>query len=612
MKKTMQVGTGAGNGEASSASTPKRRKRLGGSLGLLSTFGRFAPNTVFASVILGAFSGALYSLAIPLILTAIKRTDDGLVYTEAAVQRVWFFDVSNIEMATFFLAFCLLILLTRALAGILLMRVSLELTSNLRRRLYDRVARAPYSEIERFGQAKLRLAVTDDVRRLIGGAEILPQLLVNGVMLIGIFGFLAYLNQHVFFFVLKAIAFGVVTFQIPVYFARQDFKRARQIYDSLEQGIRGLILGLKELQLDRAKRTRYFRDVLVKNERALIRTEKRALTTLMAANSYGDLLFFFVIGVIAFVFTNYHSVTPDELAGIVLVLLYVTGPVAMILSAVPRMSVAAVSLRKIEEMFGELPEQMGEDHPLTARDWQKISFRDTCYVHRSDGHREGFAVGPVSFEIHTASITFIVGGNGSGKSTLGKMLSLHYVPSGGSIAFDSRELDEGCVDDFRQDIAAIFSDYYLFDRLLCDFDEKKLAMTERYLSELGLQHKVTVKDGIFSTTDLSDGQRKRLALVVSLVDDKKLYLFDEWAADQDPAFKKIFYFKVVPELKAQGKAVVVVSHDDRYFHVADQLLVMEDGKLVECRVAEPAPDTGGPEAGSFAPQQAAVEMVQAV
>lgn len=572
----------------------KRKKRSGGA-SLLSAFGSFAPNRVFAAVVVGAFSGALYSMAIPLILASIRPADDGLFFTETTVDRVWFFDVSNIAMAKFFLAFCVLILLTRSLAGILLSRVSMDLTSSLRARLCDRIARAPYPVLEAFGQAKLRVAVTDDVRRIISGAEILPQLLVNGVMLFGIFGFLWYLNQYVFFFVLKAIAFGVVTFQLPVYFARKDFRRARAIYDSLEQGIRGLILGVKELQLDRGKRKKYFRDVLLKNERDLLRTEKRAMTTLLAANSYGDLLFFFVIGIIAFVFTNYHSVPADELATIVLVLLYVTGPVAIILNAIPRMSVAVVSLRKIEEIFGELPERMSEDQPLVRREWQKISLRRTGYVHRSDAHHDGFAVGPVSFDIRKGEITFIVGGNGSGKSTLGKLLSLHYPPSSGTIAFGTHVLDESTVDDLRQDVAAIFSDYYLFDRLLCDYDEARLEMAERYLRELDLDHKVSIRDGMFSTTDLSDGQRKRLALVVSFVDDKKLYLFDEWAADQDPAFKKVFYTEILPELKKQGKAVVVISHDDRYFHVADQVVVMEDGKIAELRFAEEPVLHGAPE-----------------
>ncbi len=562
-----------------------KRKRSGGA-SLLTTFGRFAPNSVFASVILGAISGILYSLAIPLILASIRQADEGFVYAETAVERLWLFEVSNIQMAGFFLVFCLVILMTRSLSSILLTRVSMDLTSSLRSRLYDRIARAPYPVIESVGQAKLRVTVTDDVRRIIGGAEILPQLLVNAVMLIGIFGFLCYLNVDVFVFVLQAVVFGVITFQIPVYFARRDFRRARTIYDSLEQGIRGLILGVKELQLDRGKRIKFFRDVLLHNERSLVRTEKRALTTMLAANSYGDMLFFFVIGVMAFVFTNYHAISPTELATTVLVLLYVTGPVAMILNFVPRMSVAVISLRRIEQIFGELPQSAAEDRPLTKRQWSQISLRGLCYVHKSDEHHEGFAIGPMDLDLRKGEITFIVGGNGSGKSTLSKVLSLHYLPSSGAMAFDSQVVDDECVDDFRQDIAAIYSDYFLFDRLLCEYDDAKLEMAERYLREFGLQQKVRIRDGMFSTTDLSDGQRKRLALAVSFVDDKKLYLFDEWAADQDPAFKKIFYTEILPELKARGKAVVVVSHDDRYFHVADQVVVMEDGKVIERRTVD--------------------------
>lgn len=578
---------------------PKRKKSRAGSTSLLAAFGRFAPNRVFASIMLGMISGALYSLAIPLILTATRGPLNDVAYVEPFVEEVWFFEVSNISMATFFMCFCLLILVTRAAASIMLTRVSMNLTSSLRARLCDRVARAPYPLLERFGVSRLMVSVTDDVRRIISGAEVLPQLLVNSVMLLGIFSFLLYLNSDVFFFVIKAIAFGVVTFQIPVYFARLDFKKARFLYDSLEMGVRGLILGVKELQLDRHKRNKYFKEIILKNERQLIGTEKRAFTTMAIANSYGDLLFFFVIGVIAFVFTNYHSVAPQELVAIVMVLLYVSGPVAAILNAIPRMSMAVISLRKVEEIFGELPEAMSEDKPLQERHWQTIRLQDALYQHDSDSHRDGFLMGPVSCEIKKGEITFIVGGNGSGKSTLSKLLSLHYPLTEGDMYFGEQKLDEDCVDDFRQHIAAIFSDYYLFDRLLCEWDDEKLATAEQYLEEFALTDKVRIgKDGMFSTTDLSDGQRKRLALIVSFIDDKQLYLFDEWAADQDPIFKKIFYTEILPALKAQGKAVIVVSHDDRYFHVADHLLTMEDGKLVDRRAFDSHQEKESKEAGS--------------
>jgi len=70
-----------------------------------------------------------------------------------------------------------------------------------------------------------------------------------------------------------------------------------------------------------------------------------------------------------------------------------------------------------------------------------------------------------------------------------------------------------------------------------------------------------------------------LALLVSLVEDKELYLFDEWAADQDPEFRDVFYNKLLPELKSRGKLVIVISHDDRYFHKADQIVKLEQGAV---------------------------------
>lgn len=562
------------------ASSRRSRRRIG----LMSEFGRFAPNRVFFAALLGALSGCLYGLAVPLILSSLRTPDDGLAYAESSVVRIAGIEVVHVRLAIFFLVFCALILITRASAGIIAMRVSMDLSANLRSRLCQRIVRSAYPQLEMIGQAKLSVTVTDDVRRIIAGAETVPQLFINGVMLLGVFAFLCYINTHVFVFVLEALIFGIFSFQIPHLFASRHFRRARQLYDSLEKGVRGLILGVKELQLDRQKRDAYFSQVLMPCDQELLLAEKRAMTTLLIANSYGDLLFFFVIGAIAFVFVNYHEISSQDLIAVVMVLLYITGPVAVILNMLPRMSMASVSLKKIEEVLGDLPEKNETEPAFRERFWQTISFENVSYLHSNNTAHDAFSIGPLDLSIAKGEITFIVGGNGSGKSTLCKMLSLHYPPVSGSISFGEHAVDAESVNDLRQGIATVFSDFYLFDRLLCPVDEKKLAAIDHYLREFELDGKVQVRNGVFSTTDLSDGQRKRLALVVSFVDDKQLYLLDEWAADQDPIFKKVFYTEILRDLKARGKAVVVVSHDDRYFHVADQLLVMEDGRLVERRL----------------------------
>ena len=102
-----------------------------------------------------------------------------------------------------------------------------------------------------------------------------------------------------------------------------------------------------------------------------------------------------------------------------------------------------------------------------------------------------------------------------------------------------------------------------------------------YLHQLELDHVVTVKDGVFSTVKLSRGQRKRLALLTAYLEDRPIYVFDEWAADQDPVFRRIFYLRLLPELKARGKTVVAITHDDRYFGDADRIVKLEEGKVVE-------------------------------
>jgi putative ATP-binding cassette transporter len=106
----------------------------------------------------------------------------------------------------------------------------------------------------------------------------------------------------------------------------------------------------------------------------------------------------------------------------------------------------------------------------------------------------------------------------------------------------------------------------------------------KYLSQLQLNHKVQVKDGTLSTTELSQGQRKRLALLAAYLEDRPIYVFDEWAADQDPHFKEIFYRQLLPELKARGKALLVISHDDRYYHLADRLIKIDYGQVVQDEV----------------------------
>lgn len=551
---------------------------------LFAEFTRRAPNKVFISIVLGALAGIAYALLIPLVLSSLDAPNDHLGGRSGQVDTILGFEVFNYKFAVLFLFACVFILIARSVSQIMLLNVSLDFTSELRIRVYRRISRAPIAQLERLGSARLIAVLGSDVSRMVMGAKLLPDLLISIVTLLGMLGFLLYLNATVFGFVMGAILFGLVTYQLPMLVGRRYFDRSRAAFWDLQEAIRGLIEGAKELKLNDEKRDNFFREALLASESEIQKYDKRASTIVRTATNYGDLISFFVIGSIIFVFVNYHAITASELAGVVMALLYVTGPVSSILNIVPQVLVARVSLRALVKVLDELPEEVLDPEQQSGLAWNSIHFRQTCFQHKGLEGKGGFQVGPVSFEIARGDITFIVGGNGSGKSTLSKLITLHYLPTSGAIAFGDTPVHSATLGMCRQQICAIFSDYHLFDRLWISDEPETQRRIDDYLNALQLQHKVTIKDGRFSTLALSDGQRRRLALLAALMEDRDLYLFDEWAADQDAAFKEVFYNKLLPELKARNKAVVVISHDERYFGVADKILVMEDGRLADVQV----------------------------
>ena len=203
-----------------------------------------------------------------------------------------------------------------------------------------------------------------------------------------------------------------------------------------------------------------------------------------------------------------------------------------------------------------------------------LKLKDVEYFYDNNDEKS-FKVGPINYEFNTGEIIFITGGNGSGKSTLAKLITGLYAPSKGVITLNDK-ISETLL---NESYSAVFGDFYLFDKLYGIDYKCKEKEIQKYLEMLQLNSKVEIVDGKFSTTKLSTGQKKRLALLVTYLEDRPIYLFDEWAADQDPEFRLFFYDTILPELKRIGKCVIAVTHDDRYFDMADKVIKMEFGKI---------------------------------
>jgi putative ATP-binding cassette transporter len=213
-----------------------------------------------------------------------------------------------------------------------------------------------------------------------------------------------------------------------------------------------------------------------------------------------------------------------------------------------------------------------------------------------------FVLGPIDLTLRSGELVFLVGGNGSGKSTLAKIVTGLYPPESGEIRLNGLPILDSNRDDFRQIFSAIFSDFYLFDSLLGLESTERDEQAREYLKQLHLSHKVRIANGVLSTTSLSQGQRKRLALLTAYLEDRPFYLFDEWASDQDPLFKNIFYTRLLPELKQRGKTVLVITHDDKYFDLADRILKLDFGKIISDHELR---------GSSFAPELISVPVVTA-
>ena len=548
-------------------------------MSLFSMLSRKAPNRVFGAVVLGIVSGVAYSLMIPLITTALREPDARFQTTDASHAMLFGLEISNAKVALAFAAGCLFIVIFRTLSQVTLSRIAMELASDQRIDLYRKVANARIAALEQVGIPKLLATINQDLPAVVAGAQHLPDLLINSVTIIGMLGFLLYMNASVFWFVIGAILFGVLTYQVPVLFGRRFFIRGRKVSDLLQQAIAGLVRGSKELKLSQEKREVFFDTMLLNHEREVLKLQKTINTILRMSSNYGEMLCFFIIGGLMFIFVNYHAISSSELLGVVMVLLYVTGPISAILHMIPDVFNSRVALDRVSAVIASLSEEDIAQGALRKLDWESVRFEQVSYAHQHKDDGAGFTVGPVDLELRKGQITMVVGGNGAGKSTLCKLLTLHYIPTGGAIYFGDTCVERDTIASCRQQVAAIYSDYHLFDRLLgvrCEQDD-----VDKFLRVLKLDGKVSYVDGKFSTLALSDGQRRRMALLTAFLEDKDLYLFDEWAADQDPNFKEFFYHEILPSLKAKNKAVVVITHDDRYFHLADQLIVMENGKIVK-------------------------------
>lgn len=540
----------------------------------------FSPKLLVFSVAIGALAGAFYSLIIPLAIKGIESVNNKTI---SAAQEYRFYEniISGNEAVIFF-TMVILILLTKALSVILVNNIAKSATAELKVTIVKKINSMKLDDVENLGFSRLLNILADDVNRVAAAAITIPMVVVSAVTIIGMLGYLAFLNIFVFFIVLASIFFGICLFQIPVRMVQRLYERARKLRDTIQEGIRGLVYGAYELKLDKQKSENYIKEEIINPQNKSVKMEKIGDAIVHLSGTSSDLVAFFIIGGIVFILPGYIELPLANSFGVVMALLYIAGPVAAILGMLQQMEMGKIALKRIHELEGYEEEK----YPQMSADpsqWSKYSVQYVSYKYIGGEQERAFYLKPISLSFERGQINFIVGGNGSGKSTLSKLLSLHYRSLSGAILFDDKPITDGHIGFAREKMSVIYSDYYLFRKLYRQHDQMDEVKINKYLASLGLTDKTEFVDGYFTTVNLSDGQRRRLALLVALLENKDIYIFDEWAADQDPEFKDLFYKEILPEIKNDNKLVIVITHDDRYFDCADRVISMEDGDVVDIK-----------------------------
>ncbi len=426
--------------------------------------------------------------------------------------------------------------------------------------------------------------------KLTQDSNVISQSIVMGVfsiqlMMVLIFSllYIAWLSPFSFFVCIIVLGSGVLWRMTANKTAIQALKTANTKEALFFNMLNHILAGFKEIKINRRKSDDVFRQaetVSEETEQLKVTADIKFIDSLIAVR----VSFFILLPILVFVLPVYSIVPADIILKIAVAALFIIAPVNLITTTEPMLARTNIALNNLYNLEAKLDNAVNlqSDSFIAAPpdEFQTITFSEVTFNYVDKYGKILFSISPASLKIQRGELLFIVGGNGSGKSTLLKLLTGLYYPATGSIYIDDKKTGRINYQSYRELFAIVFTDFYLFDRLygLADIDGKHV---EKLLKLTKLEQKTEYVDGKFSHLDLSTGQKKRLAFIGAVLEDKQIYVFDELAADQDPYFKRHFYEKILPDLKQQGKTVIAVTHDDHYFHVADRVVKMEYGELVD-------------------------------
>ncbi len=492
--------------------------------------------------------------------------------------------------------FRLLLLFAICLAGFYLgkryslIQSSVTVEHMLERRLvrvYDKIRHSDLELVENLGRGELYTRISQDTGLISQSGLILVNAAQQSFVLTFCLVYIAWLSRPAFLATILLITLGMGYYlrhaRSFAALLEQLNRREAELVDSLGN----MVDGFREVRLNRRKSDAVF--AAFTSIAAAVRNLKiDAQISFCVDIMFSDVFFYTLLSVVVFLLPRLVPTYAAVVLMTTAAILFIIGPLQMVVQAQPVLERAKAALVNLYALENRLDASLAE--PLTPAGpdpdfsgFQELALEDAGFTYNA-AQGGGFSVGPATLRVRRGETVFLVGGNGSGKTTLMKLLTGLYLPQRGGLRVDDTLIGRHNIQGYRELFTTVFSQFHLFDRFY-GLEEVPAERVEAVLAALELTGKTQFEDGRFTQLNLSTGQRKRLALAVCLLEDKPVMVFDEWAADQDPHFRQHFYQVVLRDLKAQGKTILAVTHDDRYWSFADRVIRMDYGRIVEASVA---------------------------
>jgi putative ATP-binding cassette transporter len=461
----------------------------------------------------------------------------------------------------------------------------------LRIRLLDYVRRSELLPLEAIGRAEIVAAITGDTAVLTQASNMLAFAAQGALLIILVISYVAYLSFVAFVLSVIIVGIGAVVFHSKTKQHAIEMREAARWENRLYDRLSDVLDGFKEVRLNRARSDALLEHLAEVSRHAAnikIRTQSETFRRMVLLQTS----MFALLGAVAFIVPVFsEAMTPGTITKAVTALVFIVGACTGLVQSIPIIAAAntaADRLVQLEEKLAGIASLADSIPGEPAKTFSKLEMRDVEFHYPGKSADTVFKVGPFNFTLNSGDLVILTGGNGSGKSTFMKLLAGLYRPASGELLLDGSPVVGDRQEYYRSLITAIFPDFHLFQRLYGIDDPNPAELTDM-LTQFKLHEKTRLAHGEFQTTDLSSGQRRRLALIVAQLEKRPLLLLDEWAADQDPEFRRKFYFEFLPAMHRAGVTIVAISHDDRYIDEMDvpmRLLRMDEGRFTELSSVE--------------------------